>query len=78
VIRGAGVAVLCALLGAAGPASAGAQHIVPKPELRADLLGAAPYSVQVGGGVNLGAGYYQRLELDVAAGCSRARAGRMR
>ena len=55
-----------------GPAArAGAQYIAPRPELRADLLGAAPYTVQLGAGVNLGAGYYQRVELDAAGGALR-------
>ncbi len=52
-------------------ARARAQHIAPRPELRLDVLGAAPYTVQVGGGVNLGAGYYQRVELDAGAGAVR-------
>ncbi len=63
------VAVLLALGGAA--ARGRAQQIAPRPELRADVLGAAPYSVQLGAGVNLGAGYYQRVELDAAAGALR-------
>jgi hypothetical protein len=45
----------------------GAQ-VAPRPELRVDVLGTAPYSPQVGGGVNLGAGYYQRIELDAGVG----------
>ncbi len=49
-------------------APAGAQRIAPRPEFRADVLGPGPYSVQLGAGVNLGAGYYQRLELDAGAG----------
>ena len=48
-----------------------AQQVAPRPEFRADVLGAAPYSLQLGGGVNLGAGYYQRVELDAAAGALR-------
>jgi hypothetical protein len=48
-----------------------AQRIAPRPEFRLDLLGAAPYTAQLGGGVNLGAGYYQRVELDAAAGAVR-------
>ncbi|MHB2033480.1 MAG: hypothetical protein ACYCVE_08910, partial [Gemmatimonadaceae bacterium] len=63
----AALAVLVAL--AVGwTAPAGAQRSAPRPEFRADLLGPGPYSVQLGAGVNLGAGYYQRLELDAGAG----------
>ncbi|HEY5218265.1 MAG TPA: hypothetical protein VIJ16_00590 [Gemmatimonadaceae bacterium] len=51
-----------------------AQRIAPTTEFRADALGAAPYSLQLGAGVNLGAGYYQRVELDAGAGAAR-RAG---
>ena len=61
-------AFLVALVVGAQAASADAQDGAPKPELRADLLGAAPYSVQLGAGLNAGLGYYARLELDAGAG----------
>ena len=64
------LAVALLVLAGAG-ARLDAQRIAPRPEFRADILGAAPYSVQVGGGVNLGAGYYQRVELDLAGGALR-------
>lgn len=64
------LAVALLVLAGAG-ARLDAQHIAPRPEFRADILGAAPYSIQVGGGVNLGAGYYQRVELDAAGGALR-------
>jgi hypothetical protein len=48
--------------------NAAAQDGSPKPELRVDLLGAAPYSVQVGAGLNTALGYYTRLEIDAGAG----------
>lgn len=70
-------AALAALLLAGGAACAAAQHIAPRPEVRLDVLGASPYSLQLGGGVNLGAGYYQRVELDAAAGALR-RAGALK
>ncbi len=53
------------------PHTARGQAIPPVPELRADLLGAAPYAVELGAGVNLGAGYYQRVELDAGGGARR-------
>jgi hypothetical protein len=49
----------------------GRAQIAPRPELRADLMGNAPFAAQLGGGVDLGAGYYQRVELDAAAGALR-------
>ncbi|HVA57993.1 MAG: hypothetical protein WBQ26_15730 [Gemmatimonadaceae bacterium] len=52
-----------------------AQAIPSQPEIRADLLGPSPYTVQLGGGVNLGAGYYQRVELDGAIGARRRGSG---
>jgi len=71
-MRRVGWTLVTALLGLAGAAvHLDAQRIAPRPEFRADVLGAAPYAVQVGGGVNLGAGYYQRVELDAAAGALR-------
>ncbi len=71
-MRRVGGALLAALLVLAGSAACvEAQHIAPRPEFRADVLGAAPYTLQLGGGVNLGAGYYQRVELDAAAGARR-------
>ncbi len=70
-MRHMGRTLAAALLVLAGAgARLDAQRIAPRPEFRADILGAAPYSVQVGGGVNLGAGYYQRVELDAAGGRS--------
>lgn len=70
MIRRAGAALAALCLGLA-PRAARAQAIPPHPEVRADLLGPAPYSLQLGAGVNLGAGYYQRVELDAAAGARR-------
>ena len=64
-------AALVVALALALPRAGQAQAIAPRPELRLDVLGASPYSVQLGGGVNLGAGYYQRVELDGAAGARR-------
>ncbi|HEX8724577.1 MAG TPA: hypothetical protein VF737_04200 [Gemmatimonadaceae bacterium] len=64
-----GGGLLLALAGTA--ARARTQYIAPRPEVRVDLLGAAPYTAQLGAGVNLGAGYYQRVELDVAGGALR-------
>lgn len=61
-------AVVVAALAALAPRGAGAQAIPPAPEVRADLLGPAPYALELGAGVNLGAGYYQRVELDAAGG----------
>lgn len=61
-------AAAVAMVLAAGRSGA---QVAPRPELRADVLGAAPYSLQLGGGVSLGAGYYQRIELDAAAGALR-------
>ncbi len=52
-----------------------AQQIPTRPEIRADLLGPSPYTVQLGAGVNIGAGYYQRVELDGALGARRRGAG---
>jgi hypothetical protein len=63
------VMLVALLIGAGLPLRA--QRIAPRPELRADVLGTSPYTVQLGGGVNLGAGYYQRVELDAAAGAAR-------
>jgi hypothetical protein len=68
------VAGLAVVLMALTPRAARAQDIPAQPEVRADLLGPAPYGLQMGGGVNLGAGYYQRVELDAAVG-ARQRAG---
>lgn len=68
-----GVVALALALGlalACGAGAAGAQ-VAPSPELRLDVLGAAPYAVQLGGGVNLAAGYYQRVELDAGVGALR-------
>ncbi|HUX33230.1 MAG TPA: hypothetical protein VMV51_05100 [Gemmatimonadaceae bacterium] len=65
---------MAALAGAwltAPTARLAAQAIAPSPEVRADVLGAAPYALQLGAGVNLGAGYYQRVELDGAVGARR-------
>ncbi len=53
-------------MGLAGPLAA--QDVPPQPEVRADVLGPSPYALQLGGGVNLGAGYYQRVELDGGIG----------
>ncbi len=74
MIRAIRRAALAWLLLGLAPRAARAQDIPPHPELRADLLGPAPYSLQLGAGVNLGAGYYQRIELDAAAG-ARQRSG---
>ncbi len=63
--------LLAAVLLAAATGRAAAQKIPARQEVRLDVLGAAPYSVQLGGGVNLGAGYYQRVELDAGAGALR-------
>ncbi|OYV66541.1 MAG: hypothetical protein B7Z72_11165 [Gemmatimonadetes bacterium 21-71-4] len=65
-----GVVVLVALANV-WTTAAGAQRIASSPEFRADVLGPGPYSLQLGTGVNLGAGYYQRLELDLGAGAVR-------
>ena len=70
IARRLGTALVIALA-ALGPRTARAQGLPPQPEVRADLLGAAPYALQLGAGVNLGAGYYQRVELDAAAGARR-------
>lgn len=43
----------------------------PRPEFRADLLGPAPFSPQLGLGVNIDAGYYSRIEVVGAAGTLR-------
>jgi hypothetical protein len=48
-----------------------AAQLGPQPELRLDVLGASPCRVEMGAGVNLGAGNYQRVELDAAAGAFR-------
>lgn len=65
VVGTAGVA------GTAGTAgSAGAQQIKPlvQWQARADFIAARESLVQIGGGLNLPAGYYVRLGVDVAGG----------
>ena len=56
---------------------AGAQEIKPlvQWEARADVIAAKRTLVQVGGGVNIPAGYYVRLGFDVAAGPEFGREG---
>jgi hypothetical protein len=66
-VRAAQVGLL--LLGAVGGLRA--QEIPREPEIRADVLGPSPYTVQLGAGVNVGAGYYERVELDGAFGARR-------
>ena len=65
------VGLLSALLLAAGAARRLGAQVIPRPEVRLDVLGAAPYAVQLGAGVNLGAGYYQRVEFDAGGGALR-------
>ncbi|MDE3126708.1 MAG: hypothetical protein KGL38_01815 [Gemmatimonadota bacterium] len=61
-------ALAAGLAVALAPRAAPAQAIPPTPEVRADLLGPGPGALELGAGVNLGAGYYQRVELDAAGG----------
>ncbi len=48
-----------------------AQQRAVRPEIRADLLGAAPYAAQLGAGLNTNLGYYARLEVDAGGGALR-------
>jgi len=73
-VRGASAGALAALVLCVGTAEAPCQTQVPaldappRPELRADLLGPAPYSPQLGIGLNMDAGYYARFELAAGGG----------
>jgi hypothetical protein len=44
------------------------QSPAPKPELRADVITGHHAAVQIGGGVQIPAGYYARIGVDVAVG----------
>lgn len=66
------VAVAVALAAAAvGPRRAAGQLAAtprPMPELRVDVMGGPQPAVQAGAGVQVAAGYYARIGLDVAVG----------
>ena len=71
-LRGAGAATLAsiAMLAASVPASAQQPSIPVVPELRIDVLGADPTSVQAAVGVEIPAGYYVRVGLLAGAGAT--------
>jgi len=80
-LRRAGAAMLASIaLLAAGSAPASAQRpsIPIVPELRLDVLGVDPTSVQAGVGVEIPAGYYVRVGLLAGGGATIGRDGASR
>lgn len=75
--RAATVAALV-LLAAASPARAQQPRTPPVPEVRLDVVGARPTSVQGAVGVEIPAGYYVRVGLLAGAGPSIERSGASR